>query len=414
MTNLKKKLRILYGSAAFLFLAGCGPDSLPVDPSQGDLENDRLKITNNEVTLSSYVTYYDTDIPIDTTGLPKGRLGKRLAAFNLKLRAEVSPPSSGGNILQATHVALRGDYAYVSYNTRGNVYLGGIDAFNVSNKNNPVLISRAIFQNTDVSAVYYDNNKIYLAEATDDTAFAYPAVIEEITLNNKRLTLTSRRKGVSSYVATDVLVASGKVFATSGSGGTGTGGLTVLDLATFNVLSSDLFLDARSVDIYGTVVTLLQGTPARLRQYNSSSNAFIKSVTVGGANIAESKSTVRVFLTRAFIAAGDSGTRVINLTTDAVVDSIPRPIVAGLDPSLTVTNAVSVNQDLVFMANGEAGLYVAQAPFNLEQTGTGNTNLQLLGKMQFGSQQSANFVASAGDIIFIAGGLGGLKIVKVN
>lgn len=122
----------------------------------------------------------------------------------------------------------------------------------------------------------------------------------------------------------------------------------------------------------------MQGIPARLRVYDGTTNAFVKSITVGGANITDSKSTASVVLSRSFVAAGDEGMKVVSLTTDAVVDSIPRAIVAGLDPTLTVTNAVSVNDDLVFLANGEAGVYVAQAAINLETTAAGNTNLVLL------------------------------------
>lgn len=301
----------------------------------------------------------------------------------------------------------------MTYNVAGSTYLGGVDVFNVQNKNSPTLLSQAIFNNTDVSAVTYDNGKLYLAEATSDTNYLYPAVIEEILLQSNTLSLTTRRKGVSSFVATDIKVYGGKVFASSGSGGPAVGGLTILDAATLNEITSYQFLDARAVNVYSNLITVMQGTPARLRVYDGTSNAFVKTITVGGANIVDSKSTANVVLSRAFVAAGDEGMKVVSLTTDAVVDSIPRAIVAGLDPSLTVTNAVSVNGDLVFLANGEAGVYVAQAAINLETTAVGNTNLVLLGKMQFGAQQSANFVASSGDILFIAGGLGGLKVIQV-
>jgi hypothetical protein len=413
---------ILCLAAATMFLIpGCKDSVSPdLDPSQENLSDARLTITNNELQLEAQVTYMDQAVGLDTTVVPPGSLAKRTAPFSLRLRAEVSPPQSGGSTLQATHIARDGDYVYVSYNTQGSTYLGGVDVFDVSNKSRPKLISRAIFQNTDVSSVYYhnsgSNDKLYLAEATDDTSFLYPAVVEEITLNKHKLTLTSRRKGVSSYVATDVLVASSKLFVSSGSGGAGIGGLTVLNLTTLNEITSDQFLDARAVSNYGSVVAVMQGTPARLRTYNSSSNAFVTEYLVGGANIAESKSTAIVILSRAFVAAGDEGLKVVNMNTGVVVDSLPRVTVVGIDPSLTVTNSASVNDELVFMANGEAGVYVAEAAVNLESSGSASsaTNLKLLGKMQFGTAQSANFVASRGDLLFIATGLGGLKVVEIN
>ncbi len=405
--------------SALLF--SCKNTDSPVGPvDEPVITNGRITITNGTMALGARVKYYDDlTIAVDTADLRKGGSQARVAAFNLKLRAEVSPPVSGGTSLQATHVTLDGNYAYVSYNLQGNTYLGGVDVFDVTNKKMPLLISQAIFQTTDVSALWYDSGKLYLAEATSDTGFYYggmpvTAVLEEITLSNRRLTLTSRRVAVPSFVATDVKVISGKVYVTSGSGGAGTGGLSILSQTTLlPIVSTDPFLDARAVDIYGSSIVAMQGTPARLRKYLVATNAFQASYTVGGANLAESKSTLTVLFDRALVAVGDGGMKVVNLQNGAITDSVARASVAGLTPDKTVTNAVSVNGDLVFLANGEAGVYVVQSAVNLETTATGATNLTLLGKMQFGSAQSANFVASKNSILFIATGLGGLKIVEI-
>ncbi len=397
-------------------ICSCKNTDSPVGPvDEADITNGRIRVTNGTMALASRVKHYaDVDVSVDTVGLRKGQSRVLGAPFKLKLRAEVSPPISGGTPLQATHVVLNGNYAYVSYNVQGNTYLGGVDVFDVTQKNNPLLISQAIFQTTDISALWYDSGKLYLAEATSDTGFAYPAVLEEITLNANKLTLTSRRVSVPSYVATDVKVTGGKIFVASGSGGVGTGGLSILDQTTLQpVVSSDLFLDARAVDIYGSSIVAMQGTPARLRKYLVATNAFQTSYTVGGATIAESKSTLTVLFDRALVAVGDGGMKVVNLQTGALTDSVARASVAGLTPDKTVTNAVSVSNDLVFLANGEAGVYVVQSAVNLETTATGATNLTLLGKMQFGTAESANFVASKSGIMFIATGLGGLKIVEI-
>jgi hypothetical protein len=67
----------------------------------------------------------------------------------------------------------------------------------------------------------------------------------------------------------------------------------------------------------------------------------------------------------------------------------------------------------VLLANGEAGVYVAQARINLERSATGATRLRLLGSMIFRTAESANFVESSDDLIFVATGLGGLKIVEI-
>lgn len=412
-------------------LIGCKDGPITVDPCNENISNGRIDITQCPEDLGDRIIYYpDPEVPLDSSDIPPGRLGKVAGpGFTLTLRAEVLPPVSGTTTLQATHIVMT-EYtdtsavypytittyslAYVSYNVGGPTYLGGVDVFDVTSRNNPTLISSAVFLNTDVSALTFNNGKLYLAESTSDVAFTYPAVVEEITLVNNRLSLMTRRTGIASYVATDVKVAFGKVFASSGSGGPGTGGLTVLDAGTLTEVAFDPFLDARAVNVYGNNITVMQGTPARIRMYNGASSSFMTSYNVGGANLSEHKSTAKVVGNRAFVAAGDEGLKVVDLTTGSIVDSLPRVTVAGLDPNLTVTNSVSVNGDLVFLANGEAGVYVAQAAFDLEKTPTGNPNLQLLGKMQFGTQQSVNFVESEKNLIFIAGGLGGLKIVQVK
>jgi hypothetical protein len=40
--------------------------------------------------------------------------------------------------------------------------------------------------------------------------------------------------------------------------------------------------------------------------------------------------------------------------------------------------------------------------------------LTRLGKLKFGNLQSANHVAFKGDYLYVAAGLGGLKIVKIH
>ena len=407
-------------SAAFLagmILYGCNKNG-PVDANSGDVSDGRINITNDEGTLDGGMDYSDTsNIVIDTTKAPNGKLEKRsriTSSITLKLLATRKPIKYKGSTLQATHVTINGDYAYVSYNTQGDVYLGGVDIIDLSKLSKPKLVSSATFNGTDVSALWYDSGKLYLAEATEDTGFTYPASIEEITLNGNKLTTNTRRVGVSSYVATDIKVSGGKIWVTSGSGGPGTGGLTILDASSFSQITEDLFLDARSVDIEGSTAFVLQGGPATLKTYNTSTNTNIASYPVGGANIPESKSVVEVVLDRAFVAAGDEGVKVFSTSSNLVIDELPAVTVSGLSSDLTVTNAVSISKEYLFAANGEAGVYVAQAQFDMETQSGGDPQLQYIGSLIFGSQESANFVASNGNILFVATGSGGLKIVEIQ
>jgi hypothetical protein len=136
-----------------------------------------------------------------------------------------------------------------------------------------------------------------------------------------------------------------------------------------------------------------------------------------GADIAQSKSQAELVGGKAFIAAGDSGVQVISASTGLKVGAVPRPNPdsLGLSPSVVVTNAVAIDQDLMFISNGEAGVYLAQGSQVFSSTGSETAQtITMRGKLRFGSLQSVNHVALQSGLLIIAAGLGGLKIVQVN
>src|SRR3989442_4076755 len=391
----------------------------------GDQSNGRISITNNTGVLASRVTYLNDSIPIDSVGVgypsaPAPFASASIsrssaasqAAFNLHLKAEVAPPSLGGQMLQATSVSIVGNPPVVSYNMAANPDPGGADGIDISNKNPPVLTSEALFQNTDVSAVTTSGINVYLAEATGDTGFASPAVFEVVTLVGNQLVLTgNKRTGLSSFTATNV--ASGtRVYATSGDAGS----LFMLDPTLFTVTSSIPLHDARWVAVGGGKVAVVQGTPGTLAVFNESNMSSVGNFPFAGADVAQSKSQAELVGGKAFIAAGDSGVQVVSASTGLKVGAVPRPNPdsLGLSPSVVVTNAVAIDQDLMFISNGEAGVYLAQGSQAFATSGTGAQTITMQGKLRFGNLQSVNHVALQSGILMLAAGLGGLKIVQVN
>jgi hypothetical protein len=416
---------------ALIFVAALVDWSCSDASGPGNQANGRISITNDAGVLASRVTYRNDAIPIDSVGVgypsapvPFGSAGvSRSSAASqgspsLSLKAEVTPPTLGGQMLQATSVTIVGNLAVVSYNMVGNPYLGGVDVIDFTNRNQPVLRSEALFQNTDVSAVTLSGTNVYLAEATGDTGFVSPAVFEVLHLSGNQLVLSGNtRTGLSSFAATSV--ASGtRVYATSGD----SGALFMLNPATFAVTSSIPLHDARWVAVGGGIVAVVQGTPGKLAVYTESSMALVGSWTFKGADIAQSKSQAELVGGKAFIAAGDSGVQILNPLTGASIGQMPRPNPdsLGLSSSVVVTNAVAIDQDLMFISNGEAGVYLAQGSQVFSTSGTGAQTITMRGKLRFGSLQSVNHVAySAGGpgnpgVLIVAAGLGGLKIVQVN
>ena len=422
---MRKHVVALAAVAALLSLS-CSDASGP-----GDQANSRIAITNNASVLAARVTYFNDTIPLDSVGVgypsapwlsagvSRSPAASQGSGINLSLKAEVTPPSIGGQMLQATSVAIVGNLAVVSYNMVGNPYMGAVDVIDVTNKNQPVLRSEALFQNTDVSAVTTSGSNVYLAEATGDTGFAAPAVFEVLHLVGNQLVLTGNtRVGLTSFAGTSV--ASGtRVYATSGDAGS----LFMLDPVSFAVTSSIPLHDARWVTVGGGQVAVVQGTPGTLDVYNESNMSPVGSWSFKGADIAQSKSQAQLVGGKAFIAAGDSGVQILNASTGAFLGQVPRPNPdsLGLSPSVVVTNSVTIDQDLLFISNGEAGVYLAQGSQAFSATGAGTLpTLTMRGKLRFGSLQSVNHVAySAGGpgnpgLLIVAAGLGGLKIVQVN
>ncbi|MFA5834653.1 MAG: hypothetical protein WDA22_14330 [Bacteroidota bacterium] len=391
---------------------GCDKNEGPTtDSSVPDQTNGRITIVNDEAKLNTRLKEFN-----DTILVESGNLTKTTTPTDVKLvlEAEVSPPTVNGQTLQATSVSLDGNFAYVSYNLRGESYAGAVDIIQVKGDKKATIRSQALFNDTKVSAVYFDEStsKVYLAEATSNTSFSAPAVAEKISSSGSKLNLTSPiRSALSSFVTTSILAKNDFVYATTGN----TGGLYKLTKDSLKQLSFTSISDARWVDVDANYIAVVQGG-GKLSVFNTTTGVLISTYNFTGTSIPESKSTVQVIGGKALIAAGDGGVVLMNLATGKVLGSIPRKVVSGLDPSVTVTNAVAAKGEYLYLSNGEAGVYQAKTNGQDLSSLTGDTNISLTiqGKLKFSALQSVNHVAFDGETLVIASGLGGVKIVKVK
>lgn len=403
----------LVGFALTFILFGCSKDSPVNTGGVADQTDGRITVTNDEAKLNTRVTTKNDTIVVDTVGLRKS---SKVQAFSMTLIAEISPPVVGGQTLQATSVSLNNKFAYISYNLQGNTYAGGVDVVQLKGGKNATIVSNAYFNDTKVSSVCYDptTTNIYLAEASGNPSYAYPATVELMKTQGNKLSLAGNLRTVlTSFVTTSVTVVNNSVYATTGN----TGKVYILstDSLKVNPLSFPL-PDARWVDFDPTTFTLaaVQGG-GQMYVFSLASFILGKTYTFTGTSIPESKSTVQVIGGKALIAAGDGGVVLMNIATGKVVGSIPRAIVTGLDPSLSVTNAADGAGQYIYISNGEAGVYIAQSSQTLEdRTGDTPITLTLLGRLQFATKQSVNHVAFDGSTLVIASGLGGVKVVSVN
>ncbi|RAJ08434.1 LVIVD repeat-containing protein [Chitinophaga skermanii] len=328
--------------------------------------------------------------------------GDQASQYLLELVAEVAPPTYNGVQMRATSVDINGNYAYVSYNREGEVYLGGVSVFDISNIQQPKLLSEALFPSTDISAVKYFNGRLYVAGATSvdkDPSFTTPGIVGYVDIANNIPTGNFKFYSVPGQVATGLTILNGKIYAVSGA----TGGLSVINASTFAAEKYVTSADLRSVVGMTNKVAVLSGTNGVTTF--STVGDIIKNIALP-TDVAEAQRNIDAKGDYVIVAAGKNGVQYYNSTSGAKTGQIDIPAVpTGVDPSDVVTNGVSYNNDgLFFSANGAAGVYVAKEG--------ANNSLELLGSLDLTG--SSNYVKSAGNYIFVANGRGGLKIIKMT
>ncbi|WP_029293821.1 hypothetical protein [Chryseobacterium hispalense] len=376
----------------FLTVLSCRNDD---NDFQSQQENGPI-LSSDAKTLSKRIGFGNAGV----LDIKPGTGGKTVTAgnFPLVLVAEVAPPVYNGKTLRATHVAIEGNYAYVSYNTEGETYLGAIEVLNITNPNAPQLVMQAILPDTDVSSVRYDNGKLYIAGAKDIYASgaASPAFVGSMTLNGGMLTSSLQQTVLTGKVGTDVTSNGSKYYAVSGA----TGVLAQLNKTNQQIEMSIPLNDLRALGYNNNKIVVLSGTEG-VKIYDANGLNLITSFATT-SDVAEAKRTIDFIDGKLLVSEGYNGVGVYNLSSGTKLQKLSLPTqVTGVNPSDIVSNGVSVNSGRVFVANGGAGLYVYTS---------NNNELKLLGSLDLTG--SSNFVMSRGEYIFVATGAGGLKIIK--
>ena len=409
------KQSLLFCIIIFLIVIGCKKnDDQTIRKSSDNIGSKGMLINNNLNTLNERISLADNtsayifgDTAKKTIKSSKGTLS---SSVTIQLIARLSPPEYNGEVLQASHVRIVDHYAYVTYNTQGPRYLGGVDIVDISSPADPKLVSSVIFINKetnkgkDVSAVDVkysqsaeSNTFLWItgADETRDSAFA-----ERYKLNSSNQFESGQSVNFSlkGYVGTDVKFYNDKVYVTSGTGG----GLTILDNQMKEVSFMNLE-NARSVDVNKDFEIALGGNPGHLY------NPGIWDKEIGGSTDPEAKSILRLYNKFALVALGEEGLKCYDLSSNipsTVISALPRPTVPeGESPRDYVTNGVSVsNNGWVYIANGAGGMDIAKIDTDGQLTWMGNVNLDA----------SVNFVEANANYVFVARGVLGLKILKVT
>jgi len=399
-----------------------------------DEASDKVVIQNNEVELAERVHVTSESIEIEITPANKASMSRgkgqykpenKKSEITLTLVAEVDPLVHKGAKLHATEIRIHGNKAYVSYNTQGDIFLGGVEVIDISDVDSPELISSAVLSDVDVNGLAIKGSSLYLAAATSSESYSSPAILSVVKLSGGKLSEEIVTKNIASFAATDVDIFGSDVYVTSGADN---GYITILSQTGLVEKNSSPLVDARSVDSDSGDIAVIAGSngvdgeSAKLITFDKSDGSIQNTFDLAGATIKHSKSTIEVKKDKAIVAMGDGGTQLICLETGEVLKTIDNPVIEGLDAALAVANAATAYKRSVFMANGEAGVYVAVDDENIEAKGCDTSTLEVVGRLalnnflvdEAGARQSVNHIVYRNDVLFLAAGLGGLKVIKVE
>ncbi|SHH55846.1 LVIVD repeat-containing protein [Flavobacterium defluvii] len=389
-----KKNLYLFSFLALSLLISC-------DDNNDDKNNQLLEtitITADQNTLNKRLDYTNAGvISIENGSLTGKSADNTVTSFPLVQIAEIKPPvDANGKTLQASHVAVNGNYAYVSYITRGDVYSGAIDVIDVSDPYKPKLVTSALIPNTDITSLTYSNGNLIIGAAKDvdkdPLLGSNPAIVFNMTLNSGLLTNQLTTNYLESRVTTDVASNPTNYFAVTGDNGS----LFKISNSTKAVTGKTAMADLRSIALTTDKVVTLSGTKG-VNIYNQSTLTLQKSFTTS-TDVSGAKRTMDIDGTKLLVSEGANGLGVYDINSGSKLQTIAISA-SGED---NVTNAVSVNDGYAFLANGALGLNVYQS----------GTQLSLLGSV--GIAGSSNYVKSSGNYIYVASGTGGLKIIKME
>jgi hypothetical protein len=373
--------------------------------------------------------------------------------------------------VQATHIAFRDKYMFVSYGFRGDKMLGALDVFELSETQAaPRLLTSIAFQDMDANAVTVDrfgkvlvignrqpgkwsgtgrpvamvqlspkwNDAQWQAEffknaqgQIDAPTFEMPGWSGNDIVNFGPMAIVSAGNE-SCYVRPDAPLDTGGVsFVTNGTSNPHQSkvGLEVFD-AFCNAQA--MGLSARS----GAMATLKGGLQGELKIYALNTKAltatemaktstFKSKFEVGPVGTLGGKNRIDVHGNLIWVALGESEVKAFRAdgSSSVPVYSLDTRDAAGRNEDW-MANGTTIADGLIYAAYGAGGLHVAQLPAEAASPDCAcdavqartvadppvTINVPWNGWLDLGG--SANFVESHGNLIFVANGGGGLKVIK--
>ncbi|PKL76714.1 MAG: hypothetical protein CVV27_08865 [Candidatus Melainabacteria bacterium HGW-Melainabacteria-1] len=416
MKKPTKLLAALISSMLVLTACGQGANQLQTPSGQSAAQvnsTSKVRINNNSQSLESRMVRKSQTVRIKPDGFTAQHEGPHSGGtgepISLTLVAEVLPPTVDGKTIQATNVYIKDSTtAYVSYDVAGDEYAGGVYIIDVSDPHHPVLKAEMTLDGTDFYSVTVKDDRLYLPGATEDEGFDSPAMLQSMSLfgGGSAFGDDLGRIDLPSYAATDVAAHMDNIYVSSGDVG---GGITHLKADLSKAGFYPMF-DARSVNMgyYDAVndtamLAVFKGQPGEV-QLLGPDLTHVRTIDLpDSANIPVSQSILDVEDNIAMIGAGNGGTIAVDLAAGTVLDSmVPEH---GITNGTSIGDVPGVRENLVFMAEGEDGVGVAEMI---------DGELHRLGSLDFEASYSSNMVRNDCCVVFVANGLGGLSILVMD
>lgn len=383
---------------------------LDVKSNSSSLTSERITYINEPLFNPEYDALTGVSLKSATTTalLERGEMFVHIADIS-------SPIRSGERSLSATHVDVNENTAFVSYHYNEDnsspisqdLYEGQIDILDISTPSKPIIVSSATSDVADFNTMCLDftsnssEQKLWIGS----TDYNVGGVVYELnTINNNLADNSSLKRHVTKggFSVNGVARASSYLFA---SAGRSSGGNYIFNAEDVTLLRRDSFPNAKYVATSGNnegdkQVVLISGNTAQLLVYTiDDAHELLKTIDIGSIQPETGKSSIIIRDDLCWVAMGYSGLKAFDLETGTVIHSLS---VEGIGAN-AVTNSIAFDDDFIYVANGSGGMSICEI---IE----GQQELEVLETYNYGA--SANYINVIGDLIFIANGREGLKILR--
>lgn len=411
-----KILSILLGLSVLVYSCKKEPDLLPADETIVQNMHEHLQMLELQEGIPERLEVVNLPVILTETDFGRDECPKESLWAHV---AEIPTLTYAGKNLSATHVAISGNIALVSYHMRGNDHRGAVEVVDLADAKKPKVTSQIIFLQADVNAIAIEegsangSQKVWLAMSDAKNG----AVLGELSLKNKKFENNYYRNVKLAYKISGGISSSVNSIAQSNdllyvTAGRSNGGVFTLNKSDLSLVGVKQFPNAKGVAVGTSKIACLQTS-------DNDANLFVENV---GGHVFETNIPLSKFSHQnvedlqggkvslsfsndgntLFLAAGATGLRAVDMSSGLEVFVSPDKMLESGN-----TNGVSHDDQYVYAANGADGLAI----FAYDQNGLPDPSHVFVWDLNE-QGASTNFVESNGDWVFVAKGEGGFKILK--